>query len=300
MRKRNFAIVCIGAFALFVFLLIAFISPPGDKTEIKVGAICYHKFYTQEEAENEVDFGTYTIWAEEFEQHLQYLEEQNIRAITVSELIDYVDGKIDLPEKCILLTVDDCDISFYKYAYPLLKKYNVKINAAIIGNRTDWAQEGNAYRKHYSNWDEIQEMAESGFVEFGAHTYNLHDTEEGRKGTMLKSDEGISTYRKVLKDDLTPLNKKIKSYVGYTPKFFVYPYYAVSMPSIPILRDDIGYKFLFCGNSDSAYRYMGESIHATNYNPFTKGEEPENCLIKRYAPRSGDDFSEIIDNIFEK
>ena len=93
-------------------------------------------------------------------------------------------------------------------------------------------------------------------------------------------------------------DEKIEKNVGYKPRFFVYPYYAVSMPSIPILRDDVGYELLFCGNSDSAFYYMGESIHSTNYNAFVKGEEPANCLIKRYTPRSGDDFAELIETIF--
>lgn len=310
MKQVNLRYIFASITAFLVLLTTVLMSSCGAKaptpnketsmsSQIKVGALCYHKFYTQEEESNGVQFGTYTVWANEFEEHLKYLKENNIQVITVSELLDYVDGKIDLPEKCMLLTVDDCDISFYKHAYPLLQKYGMKMNAAIIGNRTDWAQEGTSYRNIYSNWDQIKEMASSGYVEFGAHTYYLHDTKDGRTGTMLKSDEGTATYRQVLIDDLTPLNSAIKRCVGYTPNFFVYPYYAVSMPSIPVLRDDLGYKLLFCGNSDSAHRYMGESIHESNYNPFTKGETPDNILIKRYTPRSGDDFPALISTIFQ-
>ena len=116
----------------------------------------------------------------------------------------------------------------------------------------------------------------------------------------MKTDESTKSYRRVLIDDLSALNTKIENYVGYSPRFFVYPYYAVSMPSIPILRDDLGYQLLFCGNSDSVYRYGGESVHATNFNLFHKGEEPEDIIIKRYTPRSGDDFEMLIRTIFEE
>ena len=283
-----------------VIVLVSSVIFAVKDDEIKVGAICYHKFYTQAEAEDGIEFSTYTIWVEEFENHLKYLEENDIRVITVSELLDYIDGKISLPEKCMLLTLDDCDISFYKYAYPLLREYNMKINAAIIGNRSDGAQEGNAYREYYCSWDQIKEMAASNVVEFGSHTYYLHDREGGRTGTMQMSDEGTKTYRKVLINDMEPLNQKIQSVVGYTPRFFVYPFYAVSMPSIPVLRDDLGYELLFCGNSDSTFRYCGESVHTTNYNPFKKGEEPADIMVKRYTPRSGDDFAELIKTIFEE
>ena len=72
------------------------------------------------------------------------------------------------------------------------------------------------------------------------------------------------------------------------------------MPSIPILRDDIGYRLLFCGNSKSTFRYCGDSIHTTNYNPFQKGSEPGDIMSKRYTPRSGDDFPELIDTMFSQ
>jgi len=207
--KYTMAVIAMLLGAIIIVMVYSYSAK--KPSQIKVGAICYHKFYTLAEEQKGEDLGTYAIWADQFEQHLQYLEAENIRVITVSELLDYIEGKIDLPEKCMLLTVDDCDISFYKYAYPLLQKYGVKMNAAIIGNRTDGATEGNAYRKLYSNWDEIKEMADSGYVEFGAHTYHLHDKGNGRTGTMLKPDEGTATYRKVLINDLKPLNEAIKN-----------------------------------------------------------------------------------------
>ena len=299
MRRSVVIKTCVwggAVLAIAFFVAALFAKNPGTT---KVGAICYHKFYTQQEVDNGQELDTYTIWADEFEAHLQYLKEQDIQVITASELVAYINGNINLPEKCMLLTVDDCDITFYQYAYPLLQKYDVPMNAAIIGNRSDWAQEGTAYADRYCTWDQIHELSQSGLVEFGAHTYNLHDTEDGRKGTMMKTDEGTKSYSKVLRDDLKPLNEKIESYVGYRPKFFVYPYYAVSMPSIPVLRDDLGYELLFCGDSDSVYRYCGESVHTSNYNLFKKGREPEDVMIKRYTPRTGDDFAALVEKIFE-
>ena len=295
-RSRKWMVV--AAAMMVALFAVLFAGCAGNTGPIKVGALCYHKFYTEKEIENGMELGTYTIMADEFEAHLKYLAEENITVITVQQLLDYIDGKINLPEKCMLITVDDCDITFYQYAYPLLQKYGVTANAAVIGNRSDGASEGNAYRSYYSTWEQIREMAESGMVEFGAHTYYLHDKENGRTGAMMKNDEGVKTYRKVLKDDLLPLNEKIAQYVGYEPTFFVYPYYAVSMPSIPILRDDVGYRLLFCGNSESTFRYCGESVHTTNYNLFQKGTEPEDIMIKRFTPRSGDDFPELINTIF--
>lgn len=296
-----------GVIALLALLLVAaFIYiynsndsvEAGETYEIKVAALCYHRFHTEEEVANGYEPSQYSIYVDEFEEHLRYLREHDIRVITVSELLAFIEGEIDLPEKCMLITEDDCTRSFYNYAVPLLREYGMTANVAVIGNRIDLAEEDAAWRELYCVWDEISEMADSGVAEFGSHTYYLHDTENGRTGTMLKSDEGLTTYKNTLLDDMRPLNKKLEKYCGYAPRFFAYPYYAVSMPSIPTMRDELGYEILFCGHSDSVYRYCGESVHLTNYNPFEKGREPADSIIKRYTPRSGDDFEALMKTIY--
>ena len=59
---------------------------------------------------------------------------------TESEVEDFIDGKIQLPSKSVVLTVDDGDDSFFELAIPLLQKYNV--NATIrreFGSKIDAA-----------------------------------------------------------------------------------------------------------------------------------------------------------------
>lgn len=285
---------------IFIAVLgVSLFASIGQRGEtIQVGALCYHNFYTDEDLEAGYEADNYSIHVDEFEEHLQYLKKNNIRVIGISELIAFVDGKIELPKKCMLITADDCTRSFYKYAFPLLKKYDMVVNMAVIGDRTDFADADAAWAELYCTWDEVKELAESGVVEIGSHTYNLHTKEKGRTGTMLLSSEGTATYEKLLFNDMQPLNEKLKEYCGYKPAFFAYPYYAISMASVPVLRDDLGYRFLFVGNNDSAFRYCGEAIHQTGYNPFKSGEEPETCLIKRFSPKTGDNFAVMMREIF--
>lgn len=285
---------------IFIAVLgVSLFASIGQKEEmIQVGAVCYHNFFTDEDLEDGYEVDNYSIHIDEFEAHLQYLKENNIRVIGVSELTAFVKGEINLPQKCMLITVDDCSRSFYELAFPLLKEYGMIANMAVIGDRTDLADTETTWADLYCTWAEVKELAESGVVEIGSHTYNLHAKEKGRTGTMMLPSEGTATYEKLLFNDMKPLNEKLQKYCGYKPAFFAYPYYAVSMPSVPVLRDDLGYRFLFVGNNDSSYRYCGEAIHETAYNPFIKGQEPETCLIKRFSPKSGDDFAALISEIF--
>lgn len=290
--------VCLVIIFILVLGISLFASAGQKNTTIKVGALCYHNFFTDEDLENGYEVDNYSIHIDEFRAHLQYLKEKNIRVISISELLGFVKGKINLPQNCMLITVDDCSRSFYELAFPVLKEYDMVANMAVIGDRTDLADAGTAWTDMYCTWSEVKELAESGVVEIGSHTYYLHTTAKGRTGTMLLSSEGTATYKKLLINDMTPLNEKIQRYCGYKPTFFAYPYYAISMPSVPTLRDTLGYRFLFVGNNDSSFRYCGEAIHETAYNPFVKGQEPETCLIKRFSPRSGDDFAALIREIF--
>lgn len=82
-------------------------------------------------------FGKDVISPYEFESDLKFLSENNYNTITMTDLIAYVYDGIDLPLNSIILSFDDGYLTTYKYVFPLLKKYNMKIVLSIIGKSTD-------------------------------------------------------------------------------------------------------------------------------------------------------------------
>ncbi|MBR2900930.1 MAG: polysaccharide deacetylase family protein [Clostridia bacterium] len=290
--------ICLGVIAVLVSAIGISVLFSLNKQTVRVGAVCYTQFHTDEDIANGFAIDEASVHIDEFEEFLIHLKNNNIKAITINELQQFIDGKIDLPERCMLITIDNCSRSFYKYAYPLLQEYGMPANVSIYGNAVDFASANDTWVDQYCTWTEISQMSKSGLIEFGSRTYDLHTNFDESWSAMMREDEDISKYRDILMKDMQPLNEKIEKQCGYKPQFFSYPYYAVSLPSVPILRDDLGYKFLFVGNTKSAYRYFGYSIHYTNYNPFVKGDTPENSFIKRFAPQAGDDTNELIHTIF--
>ena len=63
---------------------------------------------------------------------MKVLYDEKFKTITLEEIEQYVNGKISLPRKSILLTFDDGYEEMYKYVYPILKKYNLSAVVFLI------------------------------------------------------------------------------------------------------------------------------------------------------------------------
>ena len=64
---------------------------------------------------------------------LRYIAEHGYTAVSVGEILDYCAGRGELPEKPILITFDDGQLSVLTYALPLLERYDMCAVAAVVG-----------------------------------------------------------------------------------------------------------------------------------------------------------------------
>ncbi len=114
----------------------------------------------------------YFIDPQYFEQDLQYLNENGYHTVFASDLINYFEKNIPLPENPILLTFDDGYYNNYLFAYPLLQKYNCKAVISPIGIAADEAEKDTKQNAFYSQckWSQLREMQDSGLVEIQNHT----------------------------------------------------------------------------------------------------------------------------------
>lgn len=199
--------------------------------EVRLPILMYHEI-------KNLKLGKDVISPYEFESDLIYLRDHGYHTVTMSELIGYVHGRETLPEKPIVLSFDDGYLNTYKYALPLLKKYNMKIVFSIIGKNTDDFTEIADGSLDYSHvtWAQLNEMLDSGCVEVQNHTYNLHSTVKGRIGCMRRYSETEEAYRRVLSEDICRLQTEILENTGAQPTTFVYPYGKSSEHTEEILR----------------------------------------------------------------
>jgi len=186
--------------------------------------------------------GVYIVSPSELSKDFAYIQSHGYTAVTMAEVIDYVENGSPLPSKPIVLSFDDGCYNNASYVLPLLEEYHMKAVFSIVGEYTDaYSQSDEANPNYgYLRWKDVVALMESGLVEFQNHSYALH-SQGARKGCMKKKGESESAYGKMLRADLSRLQDAFLEHTGYVPTTFTYPFGAVSNSSFPVIKE-LGFK----------------------------------------------------------
>ena len=123
-----------------------------------ISVMMYH--YVYDDANPPEDLNNNYIPASKFEQHLQYLVENDYYFPSYQELSAYIAGTHSLPAKSVVLTFDDGELGFLDYGKPLLEKYQVPATSFIICIDPDASERITNYASEY--------------ITFQSHTYGCH------------------------------------------------------------------------------------------------------------------------------
>lgn len=232
-----------------------------------VPVFMYHDFVTQGDLAGGVVFDEYAIWREEFEQDLRYLKENGYTTITAAQLIACLKGEAVLPEKPVMLTIDDGKLGVYRHAYPLLKQYGMTAVLAVIGERIDKAEATLPQREQeeapYCTWEEIKEMSDSGALEIVSHSYTRHRyRNNGHTGANMKVGESETAFYQIAFKDYERMELKLKEVTGKGAAAFSYPYSVRSAASDRVWMK-CGYELLLCGD--------GEDVRHSHLNYYVQG-----------------------------
>ena len=203
--------------------------------------------------------GNYAVTPAELEKDLQWIQENGYTTVLPSELLSYVQNGTELPEKPIMLSFDDGYENFYAYVYPLLQKYQAKAVVSVIGYYSDLYSNTEDKHLNYSHltWDELKEMQESGLVEVGNHTYNLHKSDGKRKGCTKLKSESEEAYRTMLLEDVNTLQSRAEEMLGGRPILFAYPFGSVSKQT-PSIIAEAGFQVTLSCEEGSNYVREGD------------------------------------------
>lgn len=199
----------------------------GQSNKNKIRTLTYHFIYNPETTQcNE----SICFTLSQFESHLKYIRENDYFTLKLDELEMYLDGKINIPEKSIVLTIDD-GTTLDQEALTLLEKYNVNATLFVI---TAWVN---------------PEVYKSKYLDLESHTDNMHNQYECKGYGMQGGGILCLPEEKVLEDLKTSQNKLGGS------KYFAYPFFDFNDRAISLLKQ-AGFKLAFIGQYDTeGYSY---------------------------------------------
>lgn len=144
----SLVILILAAAALCIYLM--------HNAAHSVPVLNYHQINDQ--AENAL-----TVHTDQFEAQMKYLADNGFHTITPADMLDAWENGTPLPEKPVVLTFDDGYVDNYRNAFPILEKYHLKGTIFLISDYV-----GNY--PNYLTWQQIEEMQESGHIDFESHT----------------------------------------------------------------------------------------------------------------------------------
>lgn len=110
----------------------AWMSPDENAaTATRVPILMYHQFTTKPEGESSWLRGNYA-YIGDFEQHMEHIATTSFYLPTWDELSAFIDGRLYLPQRSVIVTDDDCDISWLQLGIPIVVEKKVLSTAFCI------------------------------------------------------------------------------------------------------------------------------------------------------------------------
>ena len=164
-----------------------------EKNAGSIPIFTYHHFMTSDEKSLHTPYDKYTMSIDLFEQQLKYLHDNNYNSITLDDLYLWYTGKKVLSNKDVVITIDDGNISAYKYAIPLLEKYGFKATIFVITGRiTNQHQEWDPSTLKFFNEEIVNDINENHKnIYLASHTHYLHSTINGGCAIESKTEDEI-------------------------------------------------------------------------------------------------------------
>jgi len=150
-----------------------------------------------------------TVTQTAFEEQMKFLKENGYRVIPLDQLVDFLEFKRQIPEKSVVITLDDGWRSAYEIALPILKKYGYPATLFVY---TDLI----VGSKKTLSWDLVQEMANSG-IDIEGHT-KTH-----RNLALINKKEPFSEYFEAIEKELSASARIIRAKAGKDIKYLAYP-----------------------------------------------------------------------------
>lgn len=191
-----------------------------------VPVLMYHHF--SEEGPAQADT---VVSAGRFAEQLQALQAAGYTAVTPQQIADYGEGRGVLPDKPVLITMDDGYTSNLTIAAPILEQYGMTATVFVIGINVGeecYVHSGLPLDPPRFGWEEVRPWVEKGVLTVQSHTYDMHQRADygfsGRDGVLPLEGESEADYRAALAADFTLARDGLEEGLGVELTALAFPF----------------------------------------------------------------------------
>lgn len=150
---------------------------------------------------------------EAFRQDMQQIREAGYQVVPLAKVLEGLAGKLEFPEKTVVITFDDGVACGYENALPILQEFgypsSIFIVSGCINGYTEWGKVFGLPRRRMLTSSEIRALAEAG-VDIGAHTVN--------HAWLAKCDESVA------RQEIRNSKAALEDILGQAVPHFAYPF----------------------------------------------------------------------------
>ncbi|WCN38247.1 polysaccharide deacetylase family protein [Aneurinibacillus uraniidurans] len=183
------------------------------------------------------------ITPEAFAVQMKILHDNGYKTVGLDTLEQYVDKKIKLPPKTVVITFDDGYLSNFMYAYPVLKRYQFKATMFVItGPMQQNPEKFNPDMLNRVSWSELPKYSDVFMYE--PHAHHFHRV-LGRESFMLAQPVAA------VKNDIHTVQELLQAH-HFDTRYFAYPYGQYNQNTIKILKEE-GFHMAFTTRKGRVY-----------------------------------------------
>lgn len=233
-----------------------------------VRVLTYHRFGADA-------FDPFCVHPRDFEQQMELLAREE-RAINLTQLLACISGEQELPRDACLVTIDDGMLSTATEALPILSRWSVPavafVSASLVGRPQGEAPE------RYLDWDELRELAASGVIEIGSHSFTH------RSLGLMSEDEAAA--------EISQSRARLREELSGDIRSFAYPFGTRTdfSPATEAMLADTGFSIAF----HSLHGAIRKGMNAMSL-PRVKVEGGESLMQFDLVSRGGTDAWRAID-----
>ncbi len=264
---------------VIMFLLFFLFCGTITASAVNLPVLMYHSV--------ESNGGTYSATPEKFKADLESVINAGYTPVSFDEVIAYVyDGK-ELPQKPVVITLDDGYENNYTTVFPILKQLNAKAEIFAIAGFINVGESA-------LSRTEAKELNDSEYAAVGCHTYNLHEDPQ-HVGVVRNKNENFRQWEHLFRNDLLTAKQLFSDFLGENPVKFAYPHGSFSAETENVLREagylvtlttEPGVNIIEKGDKESLYLMLRISMDSKKdlaaqeiqrYSSFNTSAAIQNC-----------------------